>query len=219
VVGVALGLLLAGCIQLEQRLMLNGDGSLAVRYHCSVAADSEALLAAGAETIRGWQGQAPETPAWFTSEAAVRRHFGTTGVRLQKYNSYVSGERRHVEVQLFAERGVPVLNAEMLGPLRCDRRSDGRLRLWAELPRVPAQAAGLDVGALTALCQDLYLRLDLSVPGEIVETTAPRRSRNTVGWEFDPGKDASFLRSPPRLECVFDAKRLEWAASVPLAAP
>jgi hypothetical protein len=215
----AAAMALAGCIQLEQTLLLNGDGSLAVRYHYSVAADSESLLSSGAETIRGWQGQAAGTPAWFTSEAAVRRHFAATGVTLQRYSSTVSGGRRHVDIQLFAEGGVAVLNAGVLGPLRCDRRADGRLRLWAELPRVPAQATGLDAKSLAALCQDLYLRLDLNVPGEIVETTASKRQRSTAGWEFDPGRDASFLHSPPRIECVFEAKRLEWAAGVPAAAP
>jgi len=198
--------------------MLNGDGSMAVHCRYSLATDSEALLDGGAQAIRGWQSQATDD-AWVTSEATVRRHFAATGVTVQKYRSSVSDGRRQVELQLFAEKGVEVLNAGILGPLRCSRRADGRLRLWAELPAVSARAPGLDEAALKALCQGLHLRLELCVPGEVVETTAPKRSRGMATWEFDPAEDSSFLRSPPRIECVFDAKHLDWSGSVPVAAP
>lgn len=208
-----------GCVEIEQRVLLNGDGSLAVRTRYSLATESEGLLAAGAQTIRGWQGRTAADEAWFTSEATVRQHFAGTGVTVQSYGSSESRGRRQVELQVFAERGVAVLNAGILGPLRCDRRPDGRLRVWAELPAVAARAPGLDETALKALCQDLRLRLEVCVPGEIVETTAPKRARGEASWEFDPAKDASFLRAPPRIECVFEAKRLDWAASVPAAAP
>lgn len=219
--GAVAALALSGCIQLEQTLMLNGDGSLTMRWHYSIAADSEPLLATGADILREWQGREPVPggPAWFTSEEAIRRHFAAAGVTVQKYDSYLAEGRRHVEVQLFAERGVAVLNGGLLGPLRCDRRPDGRLRLWVELPPVPARPAGFDTRTLSALCQDLYLRLEVRVPGQIVETTAPVRRRGAAVWELDPAKDASFLESPPRIECVFDAARLDWAATVPPAPP
>lgn len=212
-------LALTGCIQLEQKLMLNGDGSMAASYHYSVAADSEALLSSGAGIIQGWQGRNPGGDAWFTSEEAVRRHFGAAGVRLQKYHSYVAGGRRHVELLLFTESGPTALNAGLFGPLRCVRLADGRVRLSVELPRVPSKANGLTADDLAALSQDLYLSFEITVPGEIVETTARTHERRSVRWEFDPAKDASFLRSPPRLDCTFEAQRLKWAASLPAAAP
>jgi hypothetical protein len=219
--GLACGALLAlcGCIQLEQKLMLNGDGTMAVSYHYSVAADSEALLASGASIIQGWQGRNPGGAAWFTSEEAVRLHFRAAGVQLQKYRSYVAGGRRHVELLLFAAAGPKALNAGLFGPLRCVRRPDGRVRLSVELPAVPSRADGLPAEAVAALSQDLYLSLEISVPGEIVTTSARTHQRSSVRWEFDPAKDASFLNSPPRLECIFEAKRLDWAASLPAAIP
>jgi hypothetical protein len=103
-VGAAV-LAVAGCIQLEQKLMLNGDGSMVVSYHYSVAADSEALLAAGASVIQGWQGRDPGGNSWFTGEDAVRRHFAAGGVQLKDYRSYLAGGRRHVELMLFTEAG------------------------------------------------------------------------------------------------------------------
>jgi hypothetical protein len=217
-VGTAV-LALVGCLQLEQKLLLNGDGSMAVSYHYSVAADSEALLSSGASIIQGWQARNPGGDAWFTSEDAVRQHFGAAGVKLQKYRSYVAGGRRHVEMLLFAEAGPAALNAGLFGPLRCARLPNGRVRLSVELPAVPPKADGLTPEALVALSQGLSLALEISVPGEIVETTAPTRERTFVRWEFDPAKDASFLRSPPRLECTFEAKNIEWAARLPAAAP
>lgn len=212
-------LALAGCIQLEQKLMLNGDGSMAVSYHYSVAADSEALLSSGASIIQGWQGRNPGGDAWFTGEDAVRQHFKAAGVQVQRYGSYVTGGRRHVELLLFAESGPAALNAGLFGPLRCVRLPDGRVRLSVDLPAVPAKADGLSPESLAALAQDLYLSLEFSVPGAITATTARTHERASVRWEFDPARDASFLRSPPHLECTFEAKNLEWAARLPAATP
>ena len=212
-------LALPGCIRLEQKLMLNGDGSMAMSFHYSVAADSAGLLATGAGVIQGWPDHAPKSDAWFTSEDAVRKRFEGTGVRLQQYRSYVDGGRQHVELQLFAEAGPAALNAGLFGPFRCARLPNGRVRLWAELPPVASKADGLSPEALTALAQDLYLSLEVTVPGEIVDTTARTHERSSVRWEFDPTKDASFLRSPPRLACTFEAKQLEWAARLPTAVP
>jgi hypothetical protein len=215
----AVALALAGCIQLEQKLMLNGDGSLAVSYHYSVAADSEALLSSGASIIQGWQGRNPGGAAWFTGEEAVRLHFKAAGVQVQKYRSYAANGRRHVELLLFAEAGPAALNAGLFGPMRCVRLPDGRVRLSVELPAVPPKADGLSPEAVAALSQDLLLSLEIKTPGAIVATTAPTRERTSVRWEFDPAKDPAFLRSPPRLECTFEAKHLEWAAKLPAAAP
>jgi hypothetical protein len=213
----AIVLALAGCIRLEQKLLLNGDGTLAVSYHYSVAADSEALLSSGARVIQGWQGSNPGGGAWFTSEDAVRAHFAAAGVRLQKYRSYMDGGRRHVEMLVFTDTGAKALNAGVFGPLRCDRLPDGRVRLWLELPTVPPKSDGLSADAVAALAQDLYLSLEISVPGEVVRTTAPTRRGSVVRWEFDPAKDTAFLTAPPRLECVFEAKHLDWVASLPAA--
>ncbi len=216
---VVIALIAVGCIQLEQTVLLNGDGSLAVTCHYSVAAGSEALLATGARVIQQWQGRPAETPAWFANEEAVREHFAATGVTVQRYRRYQSGGRHHVELILFAEYGPAALNSGLLGPLRCDRLADGSVRLWADLPRPAGAAGGLDPRALRALTQDLVLRLDLRVPGSIVSTTAPRHSRSTATWVFDPGVDDAFLNAVPRLECAFDARRLDWSQRLPAAAP
>lgn len=210
-------LALGGCVQLEQKVLLNGDGSMAVTYHYSVAEDSEPLLSAGARVIQQWQGQPAGSAAWITSEEAVRQHFAATGVQIQRYHRYSKGGRRHVEVLLFAEYGPAALNGSLLGPLHCERLASGNVRLWAELPTVPRDAAGLNQDAVEALAQDLYLRLEFSLPGEIVKTTADSRSRTSAIWTFDPGKDPSFLRRAPHIECVFNAQGLDWAARIPLA--
>lgn len=219
VLGLAwlLAFAVAGCVQLEQKVLLNGDGSLAVTYHFSVAEDSEPVIAAGAQVIQEWQGRPTGSAAWFTSEEAVRQHFAATGVQVQKYRSYSAGGRRHIEVLLFAEYGPAALNSGFLGPLRCDRLANGNVRLWADLPAVPRNAAGLDEQAIAALAQDLYLRLEFSVPGEVISTTAGKHDRNSAVWTFDPAKDPSFLRAPPRLECAFAASRLEWVSRLPAA--
>ena len=212
-------LAVSGCLQLEQKLLLNGDGSMVVNYHYSLATDNEALLTTGAGVIQGWQHRNPGGDAWFTSEEAVRLHFAAAGVQLQNYRSYVEAGRRHVELLLFAASGPTALNAGAFGPLRCVRLADGRVRLTVELPKVPLAAAGLGVEDLVALAQDLRLSLEIGVPGEVVETTAKKPGKTSVRWEFDPAKDTTFLRFTPRLNCTFEAKHLAWAAELPAAAP
>jgi hypothetical protein len=211
-------LTLCGCFQLEQKLLLNGDGSMVVNYHYSVATDSEALLSTGAGVIQGWQRRDPGGAAWFTNEETVRQHFKAGGAQLKRYRSYEEAGRRHVELMVFAEAGPKALNAGSFGPLRCVRLPDGRVRLLVELPSVPSKADGLSAEALAALAQDLRLSFEISVPGDIVEATAPTHTRTSVRWEFDPAKDTSFLRSTPRLACTFEARHLAWAASLPAAA-
>ena len=214
--GVAVVLLTAGCIHLEQTLMLNGDGSLMVRYHYSIAEESSGLMTAGRHVVEQWQGKVTTAKAeWFTSEAAVRRHFAKPGVRLQQFRSFSEGGRRHIEILVFAEDGPGAINRGVFGAFCCERGPDKTVLLKAELPNVPEILAEADDQAMEALCDDLYLRLEFKVPGRITTSTAPKSARRSATWEFDPTADTDFLRRMPQISCRFPASRFSWADRLP----
>ena len=203
---------------LFRSFVLNGDGSLLVRYQYSFAEENAELLGAANRIVERWQ-DLPwrQAPRWFADEAAVRTHFSAPGVRLQGFESSAAGGRRHVAFSVFAERGAAAINAGVFGAFRLERLPDGALELSAEMPEVPADAAPPAPALTEALCDDLHLRLTMQVPTPITQTTAPRTDRRTAIWDFDPAKDTAFLAGLPRIACAFEARHLEWASSVPPA--
>jgi len=152
-----LGLLLGGCIHLEQRIQINPNGSGVVTYEYSVAEETFGTVAAGRMAIGGWQDPPVAGLNWFASERAVNEYSAGDEFEVQQYRTTRQGARRHVRIVVLAgDRGFPELpeaarrNLELYlragGTLLCDssegdsdgefRRSVGR-ELEAILPDYP----------------------------------------------------------------------------------
>lgn len=200
-----LGLLAAGCIHLEQRVQINPNGSGVVTYEYSVAEDVFAALAAGHLAIGSWQSPPAAGLSWFASERAVNEHFTAPEFEVQLYRTSRRDGRRAVRIVLLTPSLQRALDTGKLGDFRLARTPEGNWRFASQPPAGPAAAkpSEAEVARLRALCDDLWLRLEVSTPAPILDTTAKDRRERQAVWLFDPATDDSFLRARPRIELVY----------------
>ncbi|MDX9979455.1 MAG: hypothetical protein RBU25_05320 [Lentisphaeria bacterium] len=200
-----LGLLAAGCIHLEQRVQINPNGSGVVTYEYSVAEDVFATLAAGHLAIGSWQSPPAAGLSWFASERAVNEHFTAPEFEVQLYRASRRDGRRAVRIVVLAPNLQQALDTGKLGDFRLARTPEGNWRFASLPPGGPpaVKPSEAEVARLRALCDDLWLRLEVSTPGPVLATTAKDRRERQAVWLFDPATDDSFLRARPRIELVY----------------
>jgi hypothetical protein len=201
-------LLAAGCIHLEQRIQINPNGSGVVTYEYSVAEDTFGTLAAGQMAIGSWQSPAAGGLAWFASERAVSEYFADSGFQVQLYRASRREGRREVRIVILANDLQRALETGKLGDFRLERTPEGNWRFGGKPPAAATmkKPSEEEVARLRALCDDLWLRLEVTTPAPILTTTAKERRERQAVWLFDPGTDDSFLRERPRIEVVYQGE-------------
>lgn len=202
-----LGLLLGGCIHLEQRIQINPNGAGVITYEYSVAEETFGTVAAGRMAIGGWQDPPVAGLNWFASERAVNEYFAGDEFEVQQYRTTRQGGRRHVRIVVLAKDIQAALATGKIGDFRLDQTPEGNWRFHGAEPAKPAKKlSDAEVDKLRALCDDLWLRLIVVTPNPIVTATTKDREETQATWLFDPGADDSFLRERPRIEVVYQSK-------------
>ena len=205
---LACALALAGCLQVDQELTLNPDGSghLSARYAID-RAQLEILSAAVAQAPRNQVGvpPSPDTATLFQlDEEAVRKEFRgyeEAGLTLQSLQVVESNGVRIVHVELDFKTVSGLAGCEFFADdsLVLERASSGHYRLRQEPPlqvhlagSLRGQQAAVE-SALDRLQRGFKAHLRVTVPGDIVATSADRRQGRTVAWTFDPARDPQAL--------------------------
>jgi len=212
-------LLLTGCIHVEQRLELRANGSGRVSYHYSVAEETYDVLATAQALMQHWQGRPVAGSGsglnWLFSRDRATDHFSGSGLRLTSYREYSKFGRKHVELSVSVEDIVQALSSGKFGLFSLSRTEDGNWCLRAELAADPGprDVTQDQLQRLQALCDDLWLCLEVTAPSRIVETTAQDVRGKCVKWVFEPGRDGALLAVTPRVEVCFSGEALEWPES------
>lgn len=214
-----LPLVLGGCLELEQTMTLDKDGTLAVRLEYTVDEPVLPALLEGRRLIDRWQRQADTdgdeaTPGWLLSAEAAKKHFAGPGLRLVEHDVKSADGRRHVTVRCHAANGRRALNGGVFGDFSLARGETGDFVLRADLARPPDYAVNDSEAAakLRALCRGLRIRLEIETPTPIVSTTGAKSGRRRAVWDFrvEEGRDAPFLHRPPEIQVVFRGRGLRW---------
>ncbi len=205
---LACALALAGCLQVDQELTLNPDGSghLSARYTIDrVQLDTLAAAIAQAPHHQPGVPPSPDSAALFqVDEEAVRKEFRSyaeAGLTLQSLHVIESNGARtvHVEVDFKTVSGLAGCEFFADDSLVLERAPAGRYRLRQEPPLQVHLAGGLRgqqaavESALDRVQRAFTARLRVTVPGEIVGTTADQRQGRTAIWTFDPARDPQAL--------------------------
>lgn len=205
---LACALALAGCLQVDQELTLNPDGSghLSARYSLDPA-QLATLSAAIAQAPLNQPGvpPAPDPATLFQlNEEAVRKEFRgyeEAGLTLQSLQvSESNGVRTvHVEIDFKTVSGLAGCEFFADDSLVLERGAAGRYRLRQAPPLQVHLAGGLRdqqaavEAALNRLQRGFKARLRVTVPGDIVGTTADQRQGRTATWTFDAARDPQAL--------------------------
>ena len=208
--------LCAGCVHLEQEILIDSDATAIFTYHYSVAADTFETVAAGRRVIEAWQGRQPRPEItdlnWFFNGTAAEQYFSGPGLKLERYRAYTKGGRRHVELEIAADDVRRALESGRFGEFALTQTDEGDFLFRADLVSEPegAPLTPEQLDRLRALCDDLWLKLRVKVPTRIRETTATRSRRRSATWIFDSARNADFLERAPVIELSFSGKGLDW---------
>ena len=214
--GVVLLLVGHGCVRLEQQIAIRGDGSATFTYHYSVADETRTTLTAGRREIERWQGRKPgpgeEDLNWVFSKDAAFRHFTGKGVRLETYRAYAKDGRHHVEVVISAENAHRALQTRKFGAFSLSRTSEGHILFQDDIVRDidPAPLNPEQLARVRQLCDGLWLRFALRVPGKILSSTAGESGRGRATWVLDPQNDPQILVDIPRIMLRFESENATW---------
>ncbi len=201
------GLLLGGCIHLEQRVQINPNGSGLITYDYSVAEETFGTVAAGKMAIGSWRNPPVGGLNWFASERAVNEYFAGDQFEVQYYRISRKGGRREVRIIVLAKDLQAALATGKIGDFRLEQTPEGNWRFHNAVPDKPAKKLTEDeLDRLRALCDDLWLRLVVVTPGPIVEATTKDKEETQATWLFDPAADDSFLREHPRIDVTYQGK-------------
>lgn len=233
---LACALGLAGCLQVDQELTLNPDGSghLSARYTIARAHLDE-LAAAVAQAPRNQPGvpPSPDPAALFqVDEESVRKGFRgyeEAGLTLQSLQVTESNGLRtvHVEVDFKTVAGLAGCEFFADDSLVLERTPAGRYLLRQDPPLQVHLAGGLRTqqpaleAALNRRQQGFRANLRVTVPGDIVATTADQRRGRTATWQFDPARDPQALTRARRtaLSVEFTGEDLTGLLPPPPPAP
>lgn len=205
---VVCALALSGCLQVDQELTLHPDGSghLSARY----TLDRAQLEALAADVARASQVQpgVPASPApaalFQLDPGEVRKEFKSfadSGLTLQDIQvTETNGSRTvHVEVDFKDVAGLSRSEFFADSSLSLARTPAGHFILRQDPPlhlnlsgNLREQQAALEA-ALNRQLRGFKADLRVSVPGDIVSTTATRHSGRTATWQFDQSRDPSAL--------------------------
>jgi hypothetical protein len=153
------------------------------------------------------------------SEDQIRSAFkehAARGIRLDQVIRSASNGWQGVELDVHFSDLATLAQSELLGDASMSlTKSAAGMWVLEQAPILRHQVAGdlatdrvaLD-GALAALFKDLRARVRITVPGDILSTTADRREGRTASWTIEPGTDVSAWR-----RARSEALRVEFSSS------
>ena len=204
------GLAFAGCVELEQTLRLQPDGSLTFSLHYTVPEDALPQLAAAQQAIEGWQGGDAKTPPdslqWIFNRKLATAFFSRDGLELTRYDQAIRDGRAVVDIAGRATDGMAALRSGRLGPLTIAPDAVGNVVLRMALAADDGVAARNEpqrAAELQQLCKGLKLVLVISCPTDVVDSSGERVNSRESRWVFDADKTPDFLLKTPVIQLAF----------------
>jgi len=223
-------LLAAGCIKVDQDLVLNADGSgtLHIRYGMKqeTITQIEGIASPGAAGTT--EATSPQLPFRF-DEKQVREDFkvyARDGVTLDSFRSEDAGGWKFVDLNMRFKSLAGLMQTEFLADrkvvLHRDASGNFVLEQQPDNPHVPERNA--DNPAVQDMMRELMkgfrASVSVKVPGDVVESSGSATGR-VVSWVFDLEKDAEAISKAQKLNMrvVFKGDGLEQLPVVGKPAP
>ena len=215
---LAAAALAAGCLRVDEDIVLNADGTghLTARY--TVAPAMLDRIAAAARSATNQPGVPPPAGAAALlqiDEASVRKEFSAfsdLGLSLRDLRVEETGGVRSVRVEVDFRDLAGLARSEFFASpaLTLTQAPSGHFVLSQEAPLAQSLAGDLRArpgevdAAMAALFKDFQATIRVTVPGDIVATSAASRSGRTAAWTFDvaraPGDFARARTQPLTVE-------------------
>ena len=206
---VLLALWGAGCVELEQVMVIRADGGGAITLHYLIDSQLLAAQASAQKAVEGMQtGEVPadktaEQLKWILNEEKARAYFSDDNIRLQRYSSVMNSGKQSVTIECTMDNVSKALTTGKFGTFSLIKTEAGPYRLHADLPQGGEVSDPAKLERLRALTKGLKLQFAVQVPGKILTAPGAEIAGRTARWTFNPAQNDACLKTPPAIDLTY----------------
>lgn len=222
---LAVGLLLAGCLKVEQTLTINKDGSglLAMDYGMSQQTIDQMKAMQKMAQAAGATNSEQDKAAFEFDEKEIMGKFKDMekdGIKLVKLDSEVTNGWKYIHALISFTSLEKMQKAEFFDNnlLSLKKRADGNYELVqnSNAEYGTAEETGMNnqemqdamLQQMAPMLKGMKIVLRVKVPGKVIETNANEKDDNSVAWIYDIDKDPKDLQRLQRasMRVVFEGQ-------------
>ena len=184
-----LALLLTGCLELEQKIVVAADGSAVFTYIYDIPNENLPV-------VEGYF--AAQTPAdnSFLSEAAVKKFYNRPqdGIELRGYKRTTKNNRTMIQIIILTRNLEKALKTDCFPSIAFTKAAENTPnRLELKFPAPPEDASDEEIAQIAGLCKGLKLS------SAIKNTIGHKRTPRSAIWHFSADNAAApiFKTLPP----------------------
>lgn len=198
---------LCGCLDHEQTVVFNNDGSVIVSFLYIFPENQRQTLENAQAVIDQWQGQGDQdnrVPGInsFLNEEAVKSYFNARAdIELRHYKQTTDNGFCRVQIIVLGRDAASAINSGIFGAFQL-KQENGLTTFSAELPSTPARWDQQRLAQLRTLLANTQLKLSVTTPAPIRHCSRDRHDKNSATWSFtaqpSPDRpDSADLFAPP----------------------
>ncbi|MCR4573386.1 MAG: hypothetical protein K5787_06435 [Lentisphaeria bacterium] len=191
---IAIAILLAGCLELEQKIVLSSDGSAVFTFIYDIP--NENLPA-----VEGFFAAQTPPDGGFLSESAVKKFYNRPqdGIELRGYRRIKKDNHTIVQVIVLARNMDKAMKTDCFPSVEYTKKTKetpGRLEL--KLPKLPENASEADLKQVANFCKGLKLTCEFQTPANIekISKFGHQSSSRRAVWHFSADTAAAPIYKP-----------------------
>ena len=200
---------LTGCIQVEETITLNADGSGTMELAYSVAEEQAAMMESA---VSGEEALEAGEDFSFSADA-IRKQFQEMefeGVELLRADSSVQNGRRNISMAVKFKSLAALSETPLLSERSVALKKTGEglftFSQKASAPAVSAESGAEMAAFMQSMLQGLKVEIRVKAPGPITESNATETNGNEARWVFDIATDPNALSKIQNLDVQISFK-------------
>lgn len=203
------------CIQVEQKITINKDGSALLDVHYS----TDTLYIKMMEMMKqmaeasGAEMEENKGEDWFPfSDEDVKKTYDNEDFELNSFDSYYKDGKKHIDLEVKVKNIKDFMETEQFGEdavLSKNEEGNYVINLGEPFGEMGEEKREVDEQTRQML-KGLYVYLEFNTPTKIIKTTAQEQEEKLARWVFDIEQDDSFIETPPNIYLEFDGKGLDF---------
>ncbi|MBR5080772.1 MAG: hypothetical protein IKX30_18700 [Victivallales bacterium] len=192
---IVFALLLTGCLELEQRIVVAADGSAVFTYIYDIPNENLPL-------IEGYFASLTPANNSFLNEAAIKKFYNRPqdGIELRGYKRTTKNNRTTVQIIILTRNYEKAFKTNCFPSIAFTKATENTPnRLELKFPPPPEDWSEEDIAQMATLCKGLKLSCELQVPSAIKNTIGHKRTPRSAVWHFSADTAAAqiFKTLPP----------------------
>ena len=192
---IVIALLLTGCLELEQKIVLAADGSAVFTYIYEIPNENLPL-------IEGYFASLTPANNSFLSENAVKKFYNRPqdGIELRGYKRTTKNNRTTIQIIILTRNFEKAMKTDCFPSIAYTKATENTPnRLELKFPPPPEDWTEEEIEQIASLCKGLKLSCELQVPSAIKNTIGHKRTPRSAVWHFSADNAAAqiFKTLPP----------------------